>query len=76
MTIRITRPVVVKGFPGAGVGDVLEVPAGIAGDLLGLNAAVECKAVEAVEPVQTREPEIENREPEIRTTKRSKKTLP
>lgn len=74
MRIKLLTGAVVKGHPGVVVGQVFECNDAAARELLSMRIA---ELVETVEPVQTREPVIENRDPVIeRTTKRGKKSLP
>ena len=57
MKVKITNGVVVKGFPGVQKGDVIDVPDNLASELIACNNAVKDYGIE------TREPEIENRDP-------------
>jgi len=71
--IKLIRGCIVPGHPHAQPGDTLEVSRDVGTDLLAIGKAV--RVVE-VETVQTREPEIENREPvAIKAAKRSKSKL-
>ena len=74
MQIRIKRSVVVQGHPGVSVGDVVEVNAVTAAELIGIQAAVEHTGEPVkVEPVQAREPEIEHRDPEVHLPRKTRK---
>ena len=78
MRIQLLKPVVVKGRPGVGVGDVIEVDAHTAHDLTSSGCAMDYTLTPepVASQVLTREPVIENREPVIQPTVRRKKTLP
>lgn len=72
--IKLTRGCIVPGHPTAQPGDVLEVSADVGNDLLAIRKAVRVVELEAIE---TREPEIENREPvAVKVSKRGKSKLP
>jgi hypothetical protein len=81
MKIRLLSGVVIKGKPGVRVGDVVDVSYNDAMELCGPGFAevVSDDAAKVTpEPVQVREPEVENRDPVIepKASKRSRKTLP
>lgn len=78
MKLKLLKAVVVKGCPGITVGDVFECPDNIGRDFV-IEGLAEVATVEPakVEPVQTREPEVEHRDPVIESKpKRAKKKLP
>jgi hypothetical protein len=68
----------VRGFPHLHVGDVADVPAGEAMVLLSLGGAEPApdEAKVAAAEIQTREPEVESRDPVLRPAKRVKGKLP
>ena len=68
MKLKLTKPVVVKGFPGIAVGDVIEVSERFASELLAEGIAA------PVETIQNRDPIIENRDPETQPSPPSKRT--
>jgi hypothetical protein len=78
MTIKILKSRVIHGRPGVAVGDILEVPNDEGWSLIQARIAKETKVYPPAppEPVQVREPEVENRDPVIEKPKRSKKSLP
>lgn len=67
MKIKLLKPVVVKGCDGAKVGDILDLPAGVASFLVSDGNAE--FPVEAIEPerIQVREPAVLNRDPIVET---------
>jgi hypothetical protein len=67
MKIKLIKPVVVSGCDGAKVGDILDVPAGLASYLVGDGNAE--FPVEAIEPerIQVREPSVLTRDPIVET---------
>ncbi len=64
--IRMTKGVVVKGHPGVSVGDEIDVAWHLADQLVIEGLAEEVKEVKAsiAEVIETREPEVEAREPQ------------
>jgi hypothetical protein len=64
MKIKLLKPVIVKGCDGAKVGDILDVPPGVASFLVSDNNAefYEDKKLEP-EIIHTREPRVVNRDP-------------
>jgi len=81
MKIILLKPMAVAGHPNAHVGDVLEVPANTFQTLEGLGGARLADASDGVtgapEVIETREPEIESRDPQPAETppgKPSKRT--
>lgn len=77
MKIQLTDLVIVQGHPNAKPGDVLDLTAGDAATLIHMGKAVEYvgHAAPAPEVVQTREPEVENRDPVAKPVKRTKSKL-
>jgi hypothetical protein len=69
MKIKIIEPVVIGGYPGVKVGDVLEVPDVLAHGLINVHYAVEW-----LDKIEVREPVVENRDPQ--PVRRGRKTLP
>lgn len=69
MKIQIKRSVVVAGFPGVQVGDVIDAPEEVAGNLIieGIAAPWRESALAPPEGIETREPEIEQRDPGLST---------
>ena len=63
MKLRITKPVIIRGFQDTKVGDEIEVQPDQAGELLGMGIC---------ETIQTREPVIENRDPETQPVQSSR----
>jgi len=83
MRIRLTKSCIVRGHPGAQVGDVLEVSAGDGVLLIGSGKAVMSDGALASDGFTThnimaREPEVENRDPAppVVKPKRTKKIIP
>lgn len=59
MKIKLIKPVIVRNNPGVQSGEVFEPAQDVAGELIGMGAAIPW--VEEV--IQTREPVIEHRDP-------------
>ncbi len=74
MKVKITKPVVIGGFPGAVPGDVIEMTDKQASQIIveGWGEAFKSEPEAAVE---TRTPEVETRDP-APAKKRSKSALP
>lgn len=64
--LKFLRGCVVSVGVTAKAGDVLDVPANIAADLIGLRRAVVAPAEDPVQ-IETREPHVEARDPAIET---------
>lgn len=76
MKLKLIKPVVIQGRPGVLLGSVFEIEDRRGFELLQLRIAEPARDV-APDPIQTREPEVENRDPVVeRVPKRAKKSLP
>lgn len=73
MKIKIKDSIVIAGYPGVGLGDVIEVPDPVARGLINVGYAVEFYSPPEI--VESRSPEVENRDIQP-SPKRAKKTLP
>lgn len=64
--VKLICNVVVAGVPGAKPGDVLDVPHNVASELIDGKWAVEVLETQSASTViQTREPQAENRDPQV-----------
>ncbi len=73
MKVKITKPVVIGGFPGALPGHVIEMSDKQASEVVASGWGEVFNAV--VDVVETRTPEVETRDP-LPSKKRSKSALP
>ena len=63
MKIKLLKPIIVFGCPGVQVGEVFDCPPGVASYLISDGAAEVAPTKAYAEIIQTREPEVETREP-------------
>jgi hypothetical protein len=71
MRVRLLKSIVVPGFPGVVAGTVLEVPDRLASVLLGRGHAeiAEKAPTTSREAIETRDPEVEARDPQAKSPK-------
>ncbi len=74
--IKLLKPVVVEGVIGVAVGDVLEVPNGVARTLINMGAAEEVSSeAKSAVTIETREPKVETRDPVMEPETQPRKSV-